>query len=193
MKGFLQRRWVVPVATLVLTLSIGSAAFAAAGSSSTDTSASGTSSAVTSADSTATSSAATGTDSSGTNATTQPSAPAGATADNPWGNQRSDETLLTGDALAQVKAIALAKAGSDATIVRIETDSEASLAGHAAYEAHVVKADGTAETVYVDQSFNYVSTETQPACIPQGGPGGDHGPNANSASTSTNSTSTSTN
>ena len=53
------------------------------------------------------------------------------------GNQRSDETVLTGDALAKVKAIALDKV-SGATIVRIETDAD----GHAAYEAHMVKADG---------------------------------------------------
>ena len=38
-----------------------------------------------------------------------PSAPPGATAQNPWGHQRSDETPLTGDALAKVKAIAEAK------------------------------------------------------------------------------------
>src|SRR2546428_4638111 len=44
-----------------------------------------------------------------TPSTARPSAPPGATSHNPWGNQRSDETLLTGDALAKVKAIALAK------------------------------------------------------------------------------------
>gem|GEM_PF-1494424 len=180
MKGFLKRRWVVPMATIVLTLAIGSAAFAATGSSSTVTSATDTSTAVTS------------TDSTGTSAATQPSAPAGATASNPWGNQRSDETLLTGDALAQVKAIALAKVGSDATIVRVETDSDASATGHAAYEAHVVKADGSAATVYVDKSFNYVSTQTQPSGGPGGSPGGGHGADANSTSTSTATDSTST-
>lgn len=174
MKKFLKRRWVVPVATLILTLSIGSAAFAATGSSSTATSASGTSTAVT-----------------GTAASAPASAPAGATASNPWGNQRSDETLLTGDTLAQVKAVALAKVGSDATIVRIETDSDASLAGHAAYEAHVVKADGTAVTVYVDKSFNYVSTETMPTGGHAGGPAG--APTSGSSSTSANSTSSSSN
>ena len=88
---------------------------------------------------------------------TRPAAPPGATAQNPWGNQRSDETLLTGDTLAKVKAAALAKAGSGATIVRIETDAD----GHAAYEAHLLKADGTAETVYVDKSFSVVSVETR--------------------------------
>ena len=37
-----------------------------------------------------------------------------------------------------MKAAAVAKEGSGATIVRIETDAD----GHAAYEAHMVKADG---------------------------------------------------
>ena len=99
-------------------------------------------------------------------ATTQPStgttappggAPAGATAQNPWGNQRSDETLLTGDTLAKVKAAAVARVGSDATIVRIETDAD----GHAAYEAHMLKADGTPVTVYVDTSFTVVSVDSR--------------------------------
>jgi hypothetical protein len=83
--------------------------------------------------------------------------PPGATASNPWGNQRSDETLLTGDTAAKVKQLALAKVGSSATIVRVETDAD----GHAAYEAHMVKADGTPVTVYVDTQFNVVSVETR--------------------------------
>jgi hypothetical protein len=93
-----------------------------------------------------------------TTTTTTPAAPAappGASAQNPWGNQRSDETPLTGEALASVKAAALAKVGSDATVVRIETDAD----GHAAYEAHMTKADGSPVTVYVDSSFNFVSVE----------------------------------
>jgi hypothetical protein len=141
-KPFLKSKWVVPAAALIITLSIGSAAFAATGASSTA----------------ATSASATSTDQ-----TTPASAPAGSTATNPWGNQRSDETLLTGTDLTQVQAVALAQVGSDATIVRVETDSDASLAGHAAYEVHAVKADGTPVTVYVDKAFNYVSTETQQA------------------------------
>ena len=86
-----------------------------------------------------------------------PAAPPGATAQNPWGNQRSDETLLTGDALAKVKAAGLADVGSDATIIRIETDAD----GHAAYEAHMLKADGTPVTVYVNTSYDVVSTESR--------------------------------
>jgi hypothetical protein len=92
---------------------------------------------------------------SSTAATSTPAAPPGASSANPWGNQRSDETVLTGDALAKVKAIALDKV-SGGTIVRVETDAD----GHAAYEAHMVKADGTPTTVYVDSNFNFVSVET---------------------------------
>ncbi len=87
---------------------------------------------------------------------TAPGAPPGASASNPWGNQRSDETVLTGDALAKVKEIALAKVPGG-TIVRIETDAD----GHAAYEAHMVKADGSPTTVYVDKDFTFVSVETR--------------------------------
>jgi hypothetical protein len=86
-----------------------------------------------------------------------PAAPPGATAQNPWGAQRSDETLLTGDTASRVQALAVAKLGSGATVVRVETDAD----GHAAYEVHMVKADGTPVTVYVDKSFNVVSVETR--------------------------------
>ena len=51
-----------------------------------------------------------------------------------------------------MKAIALDKVAGG-TIVRIESDAD----GHAAYEAHMVKADGTPATVYVDKEFNFVS------------------------------------
>jgi hypothetical protein len=109
-------------------------------------------------------SAASGSGSTTGSSTTTPSPPAGApagppgaSASNPWGNQRSDETPLTGDALAKVKAAALAKEGSGATIVRIETDAD----GHAAYEAHMLKADGTPATVYVSKSYEVVSVESR--------------------------------
>jgi hypothetical protein len=74
----------------------------------------------------------------------------------PWGGQRNDETLLTGDTLAKVKAAALAEVPGG-TIVRVETDAD----GHAAYEAHMTNAAGTPVTVYVDESFAVVSTETR--------------------------------
>jgi hypothetical protein len=75
---------------------------------------------------------------------------------NPWGGQRSDETLLTGDAKASVQKAALSKVPGG-KIVRIETDAD----GHAAYEAHMTKAHGTPLTVYVDKQFNVVSVESR--------------------------------
>ena len=83
--------------------------------------------------------------------------PPGATPANPWGRQRGDETPLTGDALAQVKAAALARLGADSTVVRIETDAD----GHAAYEAHMLKPYGTPAAVYVSESFQVVSVESR--------------------------------
>ena len=90
-----------------------------------------------------------------TAATTQPAA-SQATPARPWGGQRPDETLLTGDAESKVRAAALAKV-SGGTIVRVETDAD----GNAAYEAHMTKSDGTPVTVYVDKSYNVVSVETR--------------------------------
>jgi hypothetical protein len=73
----------------------------------------------------------------------------------PWGRQRSDETPLTGDALSKVTALAKAKVPGG-TVVRVETDAD----GNAAYEAHMVKADGTPATVYVNKQFEVVSVES---------------------------------
>jgi hypothetical protein len=86
--------------------------------------------------------------SGGTTTTTRPPATS-----QPWAQQWSDETPLTGDALAKVTAAAKAELGSGATIVRVETDAD----GHAKYEAHATKADGTPVTVYVDASYDVVS------------------------------------
>ena len=61
-----------------------------------------------------------------------------------------------------MREVALAKVPGG-TIVRIETDAD----GHAAYEAHMIDANGNPVTVYVDTSLNVVSVES-------GGPGG-HG------------------
>ena len=74
----------------------------------------------------------------------------------PWGHQRSDETLLTGDSLSKVTAAAQAKVPAG-TIVRVETDAD----GNAAYEAHMTNAAGEPVTVYVDKSFDVVSVETR--------------------------------
>src|SRR5258707_4516006 len=93
--------------------------------------------------------------SSSSNLSAAPSAASAPSAQKPWGGQRSDETLLTGDALAKVTALAKAKV-SGGTIVRVETDAD----GHAAYEAHMTNASGALVTVYVDKQFNVVSVET---------------------------------
>ena len=69
--------------------------------------------------------------------------------------QRSDETALTGDTATKVKDAALAKTGGG-TVERVETDAD----GHAAYEAHVLKSDGTYVTVYVNKQFEVVGTES---------------------------------
>ena len=85
-----------------------------------------------------------------------------------WGHQRSDETELTGDTAAKVKAAAVAKV-SDATVSRVETDAD----GHAAYEVHMIRSDGTLVTVYVDKQYQVVGVETgmpAPAGRPTGQP-----------------------
>ena len=86
---------------------------------------------------------------SGSNAKAPPSS------HRPWGHQRSDETLLTGDTASKVRALALAKVPGG-TIVRVETDAD----GNSAYEAHMTKADGTPVTVYVNKSFDVVSVQS---------------------------------
>lgn len=70
------------------------------------------------------------------------------------GGRRSDETALTGDTAAKVRAAALAKAPGG-TVDRLETDGD----GNAAYEAHITKADGSRITVYVNKQFNVVKVE----------------------------------
>jgi len=72
-----------------------------------------------------------------------------------WGHQRGDETLLTGDALSKVTALAKAKVPGG-TVVRVETDAD----GNSAYEAHMVKADGSPATVYVNKQFEVVSVDS---------------------------------
>ena len=98
-------------------------------------------------------SAASGSGSSNSTTTTiTPSAPS---AQAPWGHQRSDETLLTGDTASKVTAAAEAEVPGG-TVIRVETDAD----GNALYEAHMTNADGTPVTVYVDKDFNVVSTDS---------------------------------
>ena len=127
---------VVSVGAVALGLAAGSYGVASAASGSGTASSSGSSTSSTSSTSSSSSSA--------------PSA------QKPCGGQRSDETLLTGDTRAKVLAAAEAKV-PNATIVRVETDAD----GHAAYEVHLIKADGTPATVYVDTSFAVVSVESR--------------------------------
>lgn len=74
------------------------------------------------------------------------------------------EELLTGDEAARVTEAALA-AVPGATIERVETDAEG-----AAFEAHIVTADGAHQTVTFNADYSVASIEDGPA----GGPGG-HG------------------
>jgi hypothetical protein len=95
---------------------------------------------------------------SNSNPSAQPQAPAGQPPQRAGlPPQRPDETLLTGDTEAKVRAAALAKV-SGGTIDRIETDAD----GHAAYEAHMTRSDGSRVTVYVDKSFDVVGVENGP-------------------------------
>jgi hypothetical protein len=59
-----------------------------------------------------------------------------------------------GDDLAKVREIALEEVPGG-TFLEIEPDSD----GRAAYVAHILNADGTPTTVYVDESFNFVGID----------------------------------
>jgi hypothetical protein len=83
------------------------------------------------------------------------SAAATPSARQPWGPQRSDETPLTGDTAAKVRELALAKVPGG-TIVRVETDAD----GNGAYEAHMVRSDGSPVTVYVSKQLEVVSVQS---------------------------------
>jgi uncharacterized membrane protein YkoI len=69
--------------------------------------------------------------------------------------QREDEELLTGETANRVREAALASV-QGGTIERVETDAD----GHAAYEAHMLNADGQRVTVYVDEQFEVVDVES---------------------------------
>ena len=67
--------------------------------------------------------------------------------------QRDDEDLLTGDTATKVTDVVVAEY-PDATIQRVETDSEG------VYEAHVVTADGDQLTVQVGEDFSITGTQS---------------------------------
>jgi hypothetical protein len=91
----------------------------------------------------------------------------------PWGRLRADETPLTGDALSKVTAAAKARVPGG-TIVRVETDAD----GNAAYEAHMVRSDGTPATVYVNKQFDVVSVESGMPAPPGRAPAASSGASA---------------
>ena len=66
--------------------------------------------------------------------------------------QRSDEELLTGNTATQVTEAVLAEY-PDATIERVETDSDG------VYEAHIVTTDDERVTVELDEDFAITGTE----------------------------------
>lgn len=80
---------------------------------------------------------------------------------------RPDEQLLTGEIADKVKNAALAKY-PDATVIRIETDSDGT------YEAHLRKADGIPVTVELDKSFA-ITGEEAGGPLPGGAPGQPNG------------------
>ena len=74
--------------------------------------------------------------------------------------QRSDEQLLTGSTKDKVLAAVKAKY-PDATVQRVETDSDG------VYEAHLL-VDGKPVTVELDKSFTITGTEAAPTGRPDG-------------------------
>jgi hypothetical protein len=86
--------------------------------------------------------------------------PSNPNAGDPSKPQRSDEKLLTGTTLAKVTAAVKAKY-PDATIQRVETDSDG------VYEAHLL-VDGKPVTVEVDKSYSITGTEAAPTGQPGG-------------------------
>jgi hypothetical protein len=64
-----------------------------------------------------------------------------------------------------VRQLALSKMRGG-TVVRIETDAD----GNAAYEAHMVEADGTPATVYGKEQLEVVSVQTGMPRPPRGSP-----------------------
>jgi hypothetical protein len=104
-------------------------------------------------------SAATGSGSSSSSAGTRPvvghDAAVDRTRQNP-GRPAQQRTLLTGDTASKVETAAVAEGRQQRRVVRSDRRRR-----HAAYEVHMVKADGTPTTVYVDKQFDVVSVETR--------------------------------
>ena len=89
------------------------------------------------------------------------------------------EAVLTGDALAKVKAAAIAKVGGTVDRASVENDSSNAAA---AYEAHVTKADGSHVTVILDSSYAVLSVESG-GQFGHGGRGDHGGPGGGSGET----------
>ena len=72
-------------------------------------------------------------------------------ASSPSRGRRNDDALLTDDALAKVREIALEEVpGGRILDIAIDPDE------HAAYEVHMLNAEGVPTMVYIDGSFDYV-------------------------------------
>jgi hypothetical protein len=98
-----------------------------------------------------------------TTSTAAPAAPTNPNPGDPSKPQRSDETLLTGDTAAKVKAAVAAKY-PNATFTRIETDSDG------VYEAHIVNG-GSPLIVQVGKDFAVTGIQTMGAGRHGGPPG----------------------
>ena len=69
----------------------------------------------------------------------------------PSRSRQNNDPLLTDDALATVRAIALEEV-PDGRILDVAIDPDA----HAAYEVHMLNAEGVPTMVYIDDNFDYV-------------------------------------
>jgi hypothetical protein len=101
------------------------------------------------------SAASTTTSAAGSYAAAAPGAPQARGTVDESKSQRPDEHLLTGDTASKVRAAALAKYPG-ATVLRVETDSDA------VYEAHLITASGQRVTVEVGKDFKVTGLESAP-------------------------------
>jgi hypothetical protein len=77
-------------------------------------------------------------------------APPGPSAPAPSHGEQLDEAVLADDVFEKVKTVALDELPGG-TVIGIEADADG-----AAYVAHMLNADGTPMTVYVDESFEFL-------------------------------------